>query len=600
MAKIVALVGSPNVSGNTAAIVNSVLDGAMGLSTNVIKYHNLWKITTFDRGEFILHCHDKKHPVIDESAQEILEDIRTADVLIFGTPVYFDMPTSQFQLILEYMYSMISTDFNDSELAGKKAVVVVSCTEIDRDSLNVVDTVAHSLGRFGIEVVDKMIYEDWKGPFKDDAEARRKAKAVGARFYCTVDVEPETETLLLNRCGRQHESYTVDRYPGRMRFGPAGYPAAAKKPEGALEYTRSIGLDALEVEFVRGARIKPERAQEIGAKAKELDIRLSCHAPYFISFNSDNPETREKSVDWVTSTARAAHNLGAYIIVIHAAAYGKSPETALDSVCEGLQRSKDVLDDEGIKDVILGVETMGKLGQFGTLKEIAQVIDRVDGVRPVLDVAHVHARGHGCLRTEQDMRDLTDEFFSISGPIAHFHISCIKYGDKGEISHLPLEAKDPDMSMLAHVLQDSRQDCTFISESPLIEKDAVVFRDMFPQYRLSSRCEQVVEGHHRGEIPSVFGSPEAECGYQNVAHGGPSGCILDDEVPVVHENEMMILVDREFLVDELGFAYAHYIVVAIYDQVHLGPRPSASPFFDHRGSLVDTPEIPRADLICGM
>lgn len=38
--------------------------------------------------------------------------------------------------------------------------------------------------------------------------------------------------------------------------------------------------------------------------------------------------------------------------------------------------------------------------------------------------------------------------------------------------------------MLADVLKDSKQECTFICESPLIEKDAVVFRDMFPQHRL--------------------------------------------------------------------------------------------------------------------
>lgn len=268
-----------------------------------------------------------------------------------------------------------------------------------------------------------------------------------------------------------------------MRFGPAGYPSAGKTPEGSLEYTKNLGLDALEVEFVRGARIKPERAREVGAKAKALDIRLSCHAPYFISFNSDSDETREKSIGWVMDTARAAHNLGAYIIVIHAASYGKSPETALPSVVAGLTKCKDMLDDEGIKDVILGVETMGKLGQFGTLDEISKVMDEVDGVRPVLDVAHVHARGRGCLRTEQDMRELIDQFFPLCGDIAHFHISCIKYGDKGEISHLPLETKDPDMQILADILQDSKQECTFICESPLIEKDAVVFRDMFPQYR---------------------------------------------------------------------------------------------------------------------
>ena len=270
-----------------------------------------------------------------------------------------------------------------------------------------------------------------------------------------------------------------------MRFGPAGYPAVGTKsdPEKSLQYTRDLGLDALEVEFVRGARITEERAHTIGQIAKNLDIRLSCHAPYFISFNSETPETIEKSVDWVVDTAVAAHNLGAYLIVIHAASYGKHPETALDNVINGMSVCKDKLDDMGIKDVILGIETMGKKGQFGTLEEIGKVMDSVDGVRPVLDVAHVHARGVGRLKTKQDMQDLIDEYFKLVGPIAHFHISCIKYGDKGEISHLPLSEKEPDMQFLADILNDSKQDCTFICESPLIEKDAVVFRDMFPAYR---------------------------------------------------------------------------------------------------------------------
>jgi len=110
-------------------------------------------------------------------------------------------------------------------------------------------------------------------------------------------------------------------------------------------------------------------------------------------------------------------------------------------------------------------------------------MDQVDGVHPVLDVAHVHARGHGYLKTEADMQGLIDQFFPLCGDIAHFHISCIKYGDKGEISHLPLESKDPDLQLLANVLEDSKQECNFICESPLIEKDAVVFRDMFAKYR---------------------------------------------------------------------------------------------------------------------
>ena len=264
-----------------------------------------------------------------------------------------------------------------------------------------------------------------------------------------------------------------------MRFGPAGYPPGSKTPKDALDTVKGLGLDALEVEFVRGARISEEKARETGTLAKERDIRLSAHAPYFISFNSDKQETRDKSIQWVMDTVHAAHNMGAYLIVIHAASYGNSPSTATSSVIDGLLRCREIMDDEKIDDVILGIETMGKKGQWGTLKEIAEVMDNVPGTHPVLDVAHVHARGEGWLKSEKEMRELTDEFFTLAGDIPHFHISCIKYGDKGEISHLPLEAGDPDMQMLANVLRDCKRDCNFICESPLQERDAVVFRDMF-------------------------------------------------------------------------------------------------------------------------
>ena len=264
-----------------------------------------------------------------------------------------------------------------------------------------------------------------------------------------------------------------------LRFGPAGYPEGSKTPQAGMDTVQSLGLDALEVEFVRGVRISEEKAKANGVLARNRGIRLSAHAPYFISFNSDKPETRDKSVDYVVDTARAAHFMGAYIIVIHAASYGKSPDTATSNVIDGLNRCKEILDSEGIRDVILGIETMGKLGQWGTLKEIAEVMDNVDGTAPVLDVAHTHARYHGSLKTEQDCKNLLDEFFPLAGDIAHFHISCIKYGDKGEISHLPLEAADPDMSVFARAVEQYDHDCTFICESPLQEKDAVFFKNMF-------------------------------------------------------------------------------------------------------------------------
>ncbi|MCL1984295.1 MAG: TIM barrel protein [Methanomassiliicoccaceae archaeon] len=268
-----------------------------------------------------------------------------------------------------------------------------------------------------------------------------------------------------------------------MRFGPAGYPPKSKNPKDALNIIQQMGLDALEMEFVRGARISEAKAKEVGEMAKERNIRLSAHAPYFISFNSETPETREKSVDHVIDTVRAAHHLGAHIVVIHAAQYGKEPENATDAVIAGLNRCKEIMDDEHIGGVTLGLETMGRPATWGTLKEIGKVMDSIPGTRPVLDVAHIHARYGGSLRTEDDMSALTEEFFALAGDRPHFHISCIEYTKKGEKQHLPLSAADPDMSLLANVLNDCEKDCTFICESPLQEQDAAVFRNMFPRFR---------------------------------------------------------------------------------------------------------------------
>ena len=264
-----------------------------------------------------------------------------------------------------------------------------------------------------------------------------------------------------------------------MRFGPAGYPAGSKGPREALDTIKGLGLSGLEVEFVRGVYTTKEKAIELGQLARERDIRLTAHAPYFVSLNSEKEETRVKSLDWIMDTVRAAHLMGAYSIAVHAGTYGKTADKATENVIIGVSKCREMMDDEGIRDVTIGLETMGKLSAWGTLEEIAEVMDSVDGVRPVLDVCHMHARSRGSLRTVGDMNTLLDQFFPLAGDRPHMHISCVKYGDKGELAHLPLSAKEPDMSLLAEAMAGRNKDCTFVCESPLLEKDAVFFMNLF-------------------------------------------------------------------------------------------------------------------------
>lgn len=272
-----------------------------------------------------------------------------------------------------------------------------------------------------------------------------------------------------------------------MRFGPAGYPQGSKGPEDALNRVRDLGLDALEMEYVRGVKTSREKAEAFGEMARDRNIRLTAHAPYFISLNSDKPETRERSLDWIMDTVRAAHWMGAYSIAIHAASYGKTPEKATENIIAGILKCKEIMDDEDIHDVHIGLETMGKTAVWGTLREISEVMDNVEDVYPVLDVCHVHARGQGSLRTVDDMKAMLDEFFPIAGDVPHFHISCIKYGEKGELAHLPLSAKEPDMDLLAEAVIKyyPEKDCNFVCESPLQEKDAVILMEIFKKASLN-------------------------------------------------------------------------------------------------------------------
>ena len=46
---------------------------------------------------------------------------------------------------------------------------------------------------------------------------------------------------------------------------------------------------------------------------------------------------------------------------------------------------------------------------WGTVDEVLEVVNHVPGTVPVLNMAHIHARGHGCMRTSEDYAELFDK-----------------------------------------------------------------------------------------------------------------------------------------------------------------------------------------------
>jgi len=268
-----------------------------------------------------------------------------------------------------------------------------------------------------------------------------------------------------------------------IRVGPAGYPEGSKGPVDAVERVSAMKLDALEVQFVRQAKMAEDKAKALGSKARELGVVLSAHAPYYINFNSQNKETVRKSSEWVMKSARLAGLMGGYIIVIHASAYSGKPSKATVAVTKGVGKCRDAMEKEGIDSVLLGLETMGKKGSWGTLDEIEEVQSKVEGIVPVVDWAHLHAREGGWLNSEERFLEVLDRAGTMANGRLHCHFSCIEYTDAGERRHLDLKAKDPDYSLLTEALHNWSGDLTMISETPSPEQGAKQMAKMLAELR---------------------------------------------------------------------------------------------------------------------
>lgn len=272
-----------------------------------------------------------------------------------------------------------------------------------------------------------------------------------------------------------------------MRFGPAGIPIGCKggTKEG-VEYTAELGLSAFEVEFVRGVKMRTPQAREVGDVAKQKGIVLSAHCPYWINTCARDPVKLVTTKRNILQTARAVSAMGGGVIVFHPGYYmGRDSGECMKISVATLRDVKEEMKAERL-DATLGLETTGGPAEFGTLEECIQLANEIGGV-PVIDFAHIHARnGEGILRKKEDYLKI---FHALekgldSGPRYvknfHSHFSEIEYGKRGEIKHIPLgKADEPPFRPLAEVIKEHSYDGTIISESPLLEEDALKMKKIF-------------------------------------------------------------------------------------------------------------------------
>ncbi len=260
-------------------------------------------------------------------------------------------------------------------------------------------------------------------------------------------------------------------------LGPAGIPTVCKERNtlDGIKTVSQLGLNAMEVEFVRGVKMSLEIAKQAGEIAKELNVRLSVHAPYFINLCSKENQKVENSKSMILASAERAEAMHADIVVFHPGFYGKlSTHEALEKVKKECEDLGDRLRSMGIKKVKLGLETTGKQSTFGTLEEILQVSKDVKNCVPVVDFAHIFARQGGII----DYSKIFDYLKPLKLNHLHTHFTCVQFslssiGKGNERYHLELKVKKPDFELLAREIVKRNLNITIISESPVLEQDSL-------------------------------------------------------------------------------------------------------------------------------
>ena len=265
-----------------------------------------------------------------------------------------------------------------------------------------------------------------------------------------------------------------------FQFGTVGSPTGTpKKPGGsvgAIEFSKSIGLNTLELGWVQSVRVTEVTCAAIKQKGEEQVVSLSVHAPYFINLNAlddEWPKSRKRLMD----AAHYGNLAGATDIIFHPGSYfGNDPKEVLKLAIPRLQGCVDELRKAG-NPVTLRPETMGKSAMLGSFEDTL-AMSAIEGVEPCIDFAHLHARpGDGTMNTYDEWSALLKTYQKALGKKAlkhlHIHLSGIEYGPKGEKNHLPVAESDLKLNLLFKALNEFGCAGRILCESPIMEEDAL-------------------------------------------------------------------------------------------------------------------------------
>ena len=282
-----------------------------------------------------------------------------------------------------------------------------------------------------------------------------------------------------------------------LKLGPAGVPLSCKGRtivEGMDDIT-ALGLETMEIQTVR--TVAPhhfDQYWQAGILSWKTGFEMNLHGPYYAEILGSKRE-RSRTLSKMEASLQAAKVINARHITYHVGPYGEykkgteANEQVANVIAGVVDRCAQIWNNEEESEdyaafpwvisnspTLIGVETSGRQDLWGSVEEVLEVVNHVEGTVPVLNLAHIHARGHGRLRTSEDFGDLFDQVReTIGGKKFYCHFSGIEHRMGNALHYTQIKKSDLKFEPLAEFLAEDGDwlDITMISDSPLLEHDAM-------------------------------------------------------------------------------------------------------------------------------
>lgn len=263
----------------------------------------------------------------------------------------------------------------------------------------------------------------------------------------------------------------------KITLGFAGMPVSAKARtiQETVVYAHNMGLEALEIQLTHGTEIEDDEAQSIKVLAEQAGVHITVHAPYYTSLAADE-QTVKNSIETIQNSMAYANKIGAEILVFHLGFFTKTTRAeAMKAALKNVQKISKFRASKKMK-LLLGIENSGDDEILGDIDEVMRICGETEGAMPIIDLAHYHARTNGSLKEIADFDALIEKLKPLKLKNYYMHMSGVMHKNGKEINHVPIKKSDLNYAAFAEFLLKKGIDVTLISDSPILEYDAVTMR----------------------------------------------------------------------------------------------------------------------------